>query len=97
MKSLTKKNIADKINNKIGISKLESNRIIDEFFAAIKNAVHKKGIVKLTHFGTFKLKKKKERVGRNPKTKETAVISSRRTVSFSPTMVLKNKINKKPL
>jgi len=93
--ALTKKQISKKINHKIGIAALEASRIVDSFFDELKNAVKNNEIVKLTLFGTFKTIKKNERVGRNPKTKETAIIERRKIVSFNPTIKLKNKVNKK--
>ncbi|MEQ9115827.1 MAG: HU family DNA-binding protein [Rickettsiales bacterium] len=93
--ALTKKQISKKINSKVGIAKLESLKIVDSFFNELKKAVKEKDIVKLTHFGTFKTIQKGERIGRNPKTKETAVIEKRKIVSFNPTTKLKNKVNKK--
>ncbi len=49
--------------------------------------------MKITGFGTFKVHSKKERMGRNPKTSEPAVISARKTVSFKSSRLVKNKIN----
>lgn len=93
--SLTKKDLADKINQAIGISKLKSTELVESFFEGIKEGLKRDKVVKLTHFGTFKLREKNARMGRNPKTKESAVISARKTVSFNSTTKLKNKVNKK--
>ena len=92
--ALTKKDIALSIHNKIGLSKTQSSKFLDSFFSIIKTQTVEKGIVKLTHFGTFKTREKKERLGRNPKTKQSAVISSRKVVQFSANSKLRNSVNK---
>lgn len=93
--ALTKKDLAEVINKKIGIPKTESSKLVDSFFEEIKLGIKNKNIVKLTHFGTFRARNKTERVGRNPKTKESVVITERKIVTFNSTAKLKSKINKK--
>ena len=79
----------------IGFSKKISETLLDDIFQIIlKNIIeHKK--VKIAKFGTFILKKKKERIGRNPKTKETKMISSREVVLFKPSKEFKEFVNLK--
>ena len=77
----------------IGFSKQISETLLEDIFELIlKNIkIHKK--VTIAKFGTFILRNKKERIGRNPKTKEVKIISSRKVVLFKPSKELKNYIN----
>ncbi len=93
-KNFTRKELINKIHKKIGFSKNFSSSIIDNFFEILAKEISKSNKVKITSFGTFKILKKNERIGRNPKTKVDAIIKSRKVVSFKPSLILKNKINK---
>ena len=79
----------------IGFSKLVSENIIDEFFSLILLNLKKEKIVKLSNFGTFILRVKNPRVGRNPKTRERKEISKRNVVLFKPSKEFKIFINLK--
>ena len=92
-KNLTKKDISNKIFHILGFSKSLSSRIIDDFFESMISQLIKTNKVKLSSFGTFEVVKKKERMGRNPKTKVEAKISARRVVKFKPSTLIKNKLN----
>ena len=92
-KNLTKKDISNKIFHNLGFSKSLSSRIIDDFFETMISQLIKTNKVKLSSFGTFEVIKKKERIGRNPKTKVEAKISARRVVKFKPSKLIKNKLN----
>jgi integration host factor subunit alpha len=92
-KNLTKKEISEKIFRVIGISKKFSLKIIDDFFESMIEQLIKTNQVKISSFGTFKVIKKKERLGRNPKTKVEAKISARKIVKFKPSSLIKNKLN----
>ena len=92
-KNFTRKDLAGKIYNKIGFSKRFSLSIIDEFFESIIYELINSNKIKISSFGTFKVNKKKERIGRNPKTKVEAKIIARKVVKFKPSLLLKNKIN----
>ena len=91
--NLTKKQIVNSIYMQIGFSKKISESLLEDVFQIIlKNLIlHKK--VKIAKFGTFTLRNKNERIGRNPKTKEVKIISSRKVVLFKPSKELKNYIN----
>ena len=93
--NLTKKEIINSIYMQLGFSKKISENLLEDIFEIIiKNIIeHKK--VKIAKFGTFTLRKKKSRVGRNPKTKEPKVISSRNVVLFKPSKEFKEFINNK--
>ncbi len=94
MKNFTKKDIINKIYQEVGFSKNMSSIIIDDFFDVISTELIKNGKIKISNFGTFVVLEKKERLGRNPKTKEQAKISARKIVKFIPSDKIKNKINK---
>ena len=91
-KNLTKKDISEKIFHNLGFSKNLSSKIIDDFFESMVSQLIKTNQIKLTSFGTFEVKKK-ERTGRNPKTKVEAKISARKVVKFKPSILIKNKLN----
>ena len=77
----------------IGFSKKISESLLEDVFQIIlKNLISNKK-VKIEKFGTFSLRNKNERIGRNPKTKEVKIISSRKVVLFKPSKELKNYIN----
>ena len=92
-KNLTRKNLTDKINNVLGFSKNFSSSIIDSFFNSLSNELKNGNKIKISSFGTFRIVNKKERIGRNPKTKIEAKISSRKVVKFRPSLLIKNKLN----
>jgi len=79
----------------IGFSKHVSESLIDEFFSLILLSLKEKKVVKLSNFGTFILRVKNSRIGRNPKTKEKKEISKRNVVLFKPSKEFKIFINLK--
>ena len=91
--TLTRADLAELIYNEVGISKTEASEIVDQFFEEIILDLIDGNSVKLTSFGTFSVNYKKERIGRNPKTKEEAIIDARRVISFRASKELKRKIN----
>ena len=92
--NLTKKEIIKSIYMQIGFSKKISETLLEDIFELIlKNIIeHKK--VKISKFGTFTLRKKKQRMGRNPKTKENKIISERNVILFKASKEFKEFINK---
>ena len=91
--NLTKKEIVNSIYMQIGFSKKISEVLLEDFFEIIlKNIISEKK-VKISKFGTFSLRKKKKRLGRNPKTGETKIISERNVILFKPSKELKKYIN----
>ena len=91
--NLTKKEIINSIYMQIGFSKkISSNLLEDIFQILLKNIILEKK-VKIAKFGTFILRKKNERLGRNPKTKEKKIISERNVILFRPSKELKKYIN----
>ena len=93
--NLTKKDLTNSIYMQIGFSKLVSESLINEFFSLILSNLKKEKIVKISNFGTFILRGKNPRIGRNPKTKEKKEISKRNVVLFKPSIEFKNFINLK--
>ena len=93
--NLTKKDLVNTVYMQIGFSKQISENLIEEFFSLIVLNLKKKRSVKISNFGTFSIKSKKSRIGRNPKTKESKVISERDVVLFKQSKELKEFINQK--
>ena len=91
--NLTKKDLVNIIYMQVGFSKQISEHLIDEFFSLITQNLKKEKKLKLTKFGTFFIRSKKSRIGRNPKTKKETIISERNVILFKPSKFLKNKIN----
>ena len=77
----------------IGFSKKISETLLEDVFQIILNNIVKKNKVKIAKFGTFQLRKKKERIGRNPKTKEIKIIKERNVILFKASKDLKKYIN----
>ena len=91
--NLTKKDIINAIYMQIGYSKKVSETLLEEFFNILLNSLIHKKTVKISKFGTFFLKQKKQRIGRNPKTKKEAVITARNVINFKASKELKKFIN----
>ena len=92
-KNFTRKDLSNKIYQNLGFSKKLSSTVIDDFFEYVVSELIKLNKIKISSFGTFKIISKKERIGRNPKTKHEAKISARKVVKFKPSMLFKNKLN----
>ena len=91
--NLTKKNLVNLVYMQLGFSKQISENLIDDFLATIVINIKSEKKLKLSKFGTFSIRQKKSRIGRNPKTKEKKVISSREVVLFKPSKEFKEFIN----
>ena len=91
--NLTKEEIVNSIYMQIGYSKKISENLLEDFFEIIFNSLKKNNKVKIAKFGTFQVRFKKSRIGRNPKTKEKKIISERKVILFKPSKELKKKIN----
>ena len=91
--NLTKKDLVNIVYMQIGFSKLISESLIDDFLSLIIINLQKEGKIKISKFGTFTIRKKSSRVGRNPKTKEKKIISKRNVVLFKPSKEFKDFIN----
>ena len=91
--NLTKKEIINSIYMQLGYSKKLVENVLEDMFDILIESLKEKGKVKISNFGTFILRHKKSRIGRNPKTKRETVISERNVILFKPSKSLKNKIN----
>ena len=91
--NLKKQEIVNSIYMQIGFSKKISENLLEDLFQIIlKNIISEKK-VKISKFGTFTLRKKNKRIGRNPKTKEEKIITERNVILFKPSKELKEYIN----
>ena len=91
--NITRKKLYNRIHQNLGFSKNITSQIVDDFFELLIDELIKKKEVKISSFGTFKVIDKKERIGRNPKTKIAARICARKIVKFKPSLKTKEKIN----
>ena len=93
--NLTKKDLVNLVYMQLGFSKQISENLIEDFLSTIILNIKNEKKLKLSKFGTFSIRKKKSRIGRNPKTKEKKVISGRDVVLFKPSKEFKEFINLK--
>ena len=93
--NLTKKDLVNLVYMQLGFSKTISENLIDDFLLTIVSNIKNEKKLKLSNFGTFTIRQKKSRIGRNPKTKEAKEISSRQVVLFKPSKDFKAFINMK--
>ncbi len=91
--NLTKKEIINSIYIQLGFSKKIIENLLEDFLSIILDELLKKKKVKISNFGTFIIRHKKSRIGRNPKTLEEQIISERKVILFKPSKDLKNFIN----
>ncbi|MDY6844108.1 MAG: integration host factor subunit alpha [Thermodesulfobacteriota bacterium] len=90
---MTKVDIVDSLCEHVRLSKRDLAKILDTLFEIIKDTLENGDTVKISGFGNFVLKNKKERRGRNPQTGDELIISARRVMTFKPSQVLKNAVN----
>jgi integration host factor subunit alpha len=93
--NLTKKNLINSVYMQIGFSKNISENLIDDFLITIIENIKNEKKLKLSKFGTFSIRSKKSRIGRNPKTKEQKTISDRDVVLFKASKEFKDLVNSK--
>ena len=91
--NLTKKDLVNLIYMQVGYSKQITENLVEEFFSIIISNLCKKKNVKISKFGTFLIRSKSSRIGRNPKTKEEKEISKRDVVLFKPSKEFKELLN----
>ncbi len=95
MKTVTRAVLAEALHKKIGLSQAECASFVDSMLEEIIESLMNGDTVKLSSFGSFKVRKKKQRVGRNPKTKREAIISARRVATFHASQLLLKQVNAK--
>ena len=94
-KNINRETLANIIYRNIGFSKVISENIVNDIFYIIISAFKENEKVKIASFGTFQIRRKNERIGRNPKTKEKKIISARNVITFKASKIFMNKINPK--
>ncbi|MCU7906940.1 MAG: integration host factor subunit alpha [Candidatus Thiodiazotropha sp. (ex Epidulcina cf. delphinae)] len=90
--ALTKADMAARLFDELGLNKREAKEMVEMFFEEIRQSLEEGGQVKLSGFGNFDLREKKQRPGRNPKTGKEIPISARRVVTFRPGQKLKARV-----
>lgn len=93
IKTLTRADLTESVYREIGFSYSESSELVDLVLEELTACLEEGNDVKLSSFGSFKVREKQARVGRNPKTKESAVITARKVVTFHASNMLKKRIN----
>jgi integration host factor subunit alpha len=96
LKTITRADLAEAVHRKTGHGRAESAKLVEMVLDEIFETIVSKEDVKLSSFGAFQIRAKKERQGRNPKTGEDAKISARLVVTFKPSNVLRARINGNP-
>ncbi|MBY0423848.1 MAG: integration host factor subunit alpha [Parvularculaceae bacterium] len=92
-KTMTRADLTERMHRELGISRNESSMFVEQVLDEVVSALERGEVVKLSSFGTFSVRDKKMRVGRNPKTGEEVPITPRRVITFRPSHVLKEDIN----
>ncbi len=90
---MTKAEIIESIYERVGCSKKESAEIVETVFETMKQSLERGEKVKISGFGNFEVREKKQRVGRNPQTGEEILIEARRVLVFRPSQLLKAALN----
>lgn len=93
-RTVTRADLCEAVYRTVGLSRSESADLVESVIGEISDSLVRGETVKLSSFGTFSVRSKNERIGRNPKTGEEVPISPRRVMVFKPSNILKNKINK---
>ena len=94
-KTTTRSTLSEAVFKNVGLSRNESSSLVDSVFNEILKSLIEGDDVKISSFGTFIVRNKKERIGRNPKTGEEVPITARSVVTFRASNVLKSKVNSK--
>ncbi len=93
--ALTKAHLIEKVTNEVGLNKKVAMEIIERFFEILKGCLERSEDLKISGFGTFHVRQKKTRMGRNPQTGEAMEISARKVVTFKPSQRLRDALNGK--
>lgn len=91
-KTLTRMDLSEAIFREVGLSRNESADLVESVLDNISNALVKGENVKISSFGTFSIRDKTERIGRNPKTGEEVPIKPRRVLTFRPSHLMKDRV-----
>ena len=93
MNNITRDDIAEFINDEFGLTKKDCINLVNDIIEEIIKGLNEHKIVKIHNFGTFKIRRKNARIGRNPKTKEEVMIAPRNVISFLPSKHILKKLN----
>ena len=92
-RTLTRAHLSEAVYEEVGLSRNESNELVESVLNKISSTLVKGETVKLSSFGTFSVRSKGQRIGRNPKTGKEVPILPRRVLVFRPSQILKDKVN----
>jgi len=92
--NFTRENIAESLHTDFGLTKKDCIIFVNDIIDIIIMGLKTKGYVKIHNFGSFKIMRKKSRIGRNPKTKQNVMISERNVIKFKPSKIILDYINK---
>ncbi len=93
-KTVTRADLTEAVIREVGLPRNESSELVENVIQEIEACLERGEQVKISSFGTFSVRQKRERVGRNPKTGETVPIAPRRVIGFRPSNIMKDRINK---
>ena len=91
---MTKADLAERVYEKVGLSRKDAVEMIETLFSSMKSIISEGESIKITGFGTFLVRKKRSRRGRNPKTGEDMEITARKVVTFKPSLEFKAAVEK---
>ena len=91
-KTLTRADLYEAVYQKVGLSRSESAGLVESILNEVSDAAVRGETIKLSSFGTFAIRSKNERIGRNPKTGEEVPITPRRVLSFRPSHLMKDRV-----
>ena len=92
-RTVTRNDLAEVLYQEVGLSKDDCRKLLDDVLNQIADALVEDEEIKLSNFGSFTIRHKNERVGRNPRTGETAVVSARKVVTFKPALELRRMVD----
>jgi len=94
-RTITRAQLSEAVYQEVGLSRNESAELLELVLTQVSDALSRGETVKISSFGTFSIRQKGQRIGRNPKTGEEVPILPRKVLVFRPSQVLKNRINEK--
>ena len=90
---MVKADIVDLVHEKVGFTKAEASEVVEAILQVIKETLQNGEVVQVVGFGSFTVRNKRERIGRNPKTGEEIKINPRKVLAFKPSQILRMKVN----
>ncbi len=94
-KTVTRSQLSEAVYQEVGLSRNESTELVESVLGEISGALVRGEVVKISSFGSFSVRQKGQRIGRNPKTGEEVPILPRKVLVFRPSQVLKSRINER--